>query len=87
MDERWVVVLTTYNQAQADILRGLLEAQGVPARLLQEPAARALGLQVGPLGEIQIVVPESRAAAGQAVVSAFFRGDFEDEASGSEEGA
>ncbi len=79
MSERWTVVLTTYNQAQADVLRGLLEAQGVPARLLQEPAARALGLQVGPLGEIQIAVPESREADARAVVDAFFRGDFEDD--------
>ncbi len=77
-DEEWVPVLTTPNQAQAEILRGLLEAQGVSVWLLQEPAARAIGLQVGPLGEIQLLVPQSQAAQARAVVDAFFRGDFEE---------
>ncbi len=78
MAQDWVSVLTTHNPAQADILRGLLEAQGVPARLLQEPAARVFGLHVGPLGEIQILVPAERQAEAEDVVSAFFRGDFEE---------
>ena len=78
MIQQWVSVLVTPNPAQAAILRGLLEAQGVPARLLQEPAARVLGLHVGPLGEISILVPEDRRGEAEAVVTAFFRGDFEE---------
>jgi len=76
--QQWVSVLVTHNPAQAAILRGLLEAQGVPARLLQEPAARALGLHMGPLGEISILVPEDHQEEAEAVVAAFFRGDFEE---------
>ena len=77
MQEEWKVALKTGNLAQAEILRGLLEAQGIPARTMQEPAARAIGLQVGPFGEISIIVPESRLAEAEEVINAFFRGDFE----------
>ncbi len=80
MEQRWVSVLKTYNRAEADILAGLLEAQGVPARVMQEPAARAIGLQVGPFGAIEILVPEDRQAEGEAVVNGFFNGDFASEA-------
>ncbi|NPA93473.1 MAG: DUF2007 domain-containing protein [Chloroflexi bacterium] len=76
-DADWVPVLTTPNQAQAEILRGLLEAQGVSVWLLQEPAARAIGIQMGPLGEIQILVPKDQQAQAEEVIDAFFRGDFE----------
>ena len=77
MMQGWVAVMTTNNPAQATILRGLLEAQGVAARLLQEPAARALGLQMGPLGQIHLLVPEEHQVEAEAIVAAFFRGDFE----------
>ncbi len=78
MGEAWKVVLTTGNPAQAEILRGLLEAQGIPAAVWQEAAARALGLTVGPFGELRVAVPAGHYAAAQAVVQAFLRGDFAD---------
>jgi len=78
VEQKWVSVLVVNNPAQAEILRGLLDAQGVPARLLQEPAARALGLHMGPLGEISVLVPEDRQAEAEAILAAFFSGEFED---------
>ncbi len=76
-DADWIPVLVTPNQAQAEILRGLLEAQGISVWLLQEPAARAIGIQMGPLGEIQLLVPKDQQAQAKEVIDAFFRGDFE----------
>ena len=80
MSESWEVIVTLHNAAQAEILRGLLEAQGVQVRLFQEPAARALGLQVGPLGAIQLAVPQKQAEEARRVIDAFFRGDFAEQA-------
>ncbi len=76
MDE-WTVVLTTYNPAQAAILEGLLKAQGVEVQVLQEPAARALGLYMGKMGAIRLAVPPQQAEEARHIVSGFFRGDFE----------
>ncbi len=61
----WVVVGTVYGSLNAEILRGLLQAQGIGVLLSQEGAGRALGLEVGPMGEIDILVnsddvPEAR---------------------------
>jgi len=75
--KKWKVVLTTYNPAQAAILEGLLKAQGMEVQVLQEPAARALGLYVGQMGAIRLAVPPEQVKEAQQVVNGFFRGDFE----------
>jgi hypothetical protein len=55
---RWEVVAIAQGLAQAAIIRGRLESEGIPARVHQEPAGVALGLIVGPLGEARVLVPE-----------------------------
>jgi hypothetical protein len=55
---RWEVVAVVNGLAQASILQGRLETEGVLARIHQEPAGVALGLTVGALGEAKVLVPE-----------------------------
>lgn len=59
---RWVRVAVALGPAHAEILRGRLEAEGIPARVLQEPAGSVYGLTVGLLGQIDVVVPQEYAA-------------------------
>jgi len=73
----WVVVERVSGDLQAEILRGLLEAQGIPVLLSREGAGRAIGLSIGPLGEVVILVTaESRQEALQ-VLAKYRSGWFE----------
>jgi hypothetical protein len=55
---RWEVVAVANGQADAAIIRGRLEADGIPAQVQQEPAGAAIGLTVGRLGQVKVLVPE-----------------------------
>jgi hypothetical protein len=58
---RWEVVAVTNGLAQAAIIQGRLDAEGIPARIHQEPAGVAIGLTVGTLGQAEVLVPEEMA--------------------------
>lgn len=66
---RWVRVAMALGPAHAEILRGRLEAEGIPARVLQEPAGSVYGLTVGLLGQIDVVVPQEYAAQAHELLA------------------
>jgi hypothetical protein len=76
----WVTAFTVQGELQAEILRGLLEAQGIPVELSQESAARIYGLGVGPMAEVEIIVPEEKLETAQAIFADYKSGKFEDDA-------
>jgi hypothetical protein len=76
-EEEWVLVDKVQGQLQAEILKGLLEAQGFKVWLNQEGAARAYAVAVGVLGNVEILVPTSSAEQARQVLEAYYRGDFE----------
>jgi hypothetical protein len=55
---RWETVAITQGLAEASIISGRLQAEGIPARMHREPAGVAIGLTVGRLGEARVLVPE-----------------------------
>jgi len=55
---RWKVVAVAQGLAEAAIIQGRLESEGIPARVHQEPAGVAIGLTVGLLGQAKVLVPE-----------------------------
>lgn len=57
----WVVVLTVFNTAQATLAAARLRDEGIAVRLRQEGASRALPVNVGILGRIDVMVPEDEA--------------------------
>lgn len=75
--EQWEVVDRVNGELQGEILRGLLEAQGIPVMLSQEGAGRAYGLSVGALGEVQILVPTSSKSRAELVLQEYYAGEFE----------
>jgi hypothetical protein len=84
-EEEWILVDKVQGQLQAEILRGLLEAQGIMVWLNQQGAARAYAVAVGTLGMVEILVPSSEAEKARQVLEAYYRGDFENmELNGSE---
>ncbi len=55
----WVRVKRVQGMVEANIIKGLLEANGVPVRLKHETAAVLFGLTLNGLGEVEILVPEN----------------------------
>jgi hypothetical protein len=74
--EQWVLVDKVQGQLQAELLRGLLEAQGIDVYLNQEGAAHAYAVSVGTLGMVEILVPTSEVAKARQILEAYYRGDF-----------
>jgi hypothetical protein len=77
-EEEWVLIDTAQGQLQAEIIKGLLEAQGIMVWLNQEGAAHAYAIEIGTLGTVEILVPSSVVAEARQILDEFKRGDFED---------
>lgn len=76
-DEEWVLVDKVQGQLQAEIIKGLLEAQGIMVWLNPQGAARAYAVSVGTLGAVELLVPSSEAEQARQVLEAYYRGDFD----------
>lgn len=70
----WVVVETVNGSLNAEILRGLLQAQGIDVMLSQEGAGRALGLEVGPMGEVDILVNSDDVPEARKLIDDYYTG-------------
>lgn len=59
LDNRpWYVVATAPGEAVAAIIAGRLKTAGIPVWIYRESAGAAIGLSVGPLGTVEVLVPE-----------------------------
>ena len=68
----WKLIKKVYNHAEAEVIKGMLEAQGAEVLLAQEGAAKAIGINVGSLGEIQIHVRSEHEEMASQLVREFF---------------
>lgn len=59
--EELVVVHRTFGLPRAHVIKGKLESMGIPAMLKYESAGPVMGIMIDGMGEIQILVPKSRA--------------------------
>ena len=76
--ENWVVLEQVSGSAVAEMLKGLLEAQGLEVLLSQEGIGGwAIPVVVGPLGEIQVLVKEDQLEQAQQVMVSYHAGLFE----------
>jgi hypothetical protein len=78
-EERWEVIVEVAGQLQAEIMRGMLEAQGIKVWISQEGAGRAYGINVGRLGRVQILVPAGEVEQSKALLDEYYSGQLEDE--------
>ncbi|MBE9473708.1 MAG: DUF2007 domain-containing protein [Chloroflexi bacterium] len=76
-EEKWELVIEVSGELQANLLRNLLEAQGIQVFLNQEGAGKAYGLTVGPLGQVQVLVPEHQSQEARQIVDDYYAGKFE----------
>lgn len=67
----FVKIATLHDPAQAEILRGLLEAQGIQVLLTKEAVGQVYGTFVGRMGEIEIYVPKEHEQAALEALNSF----------------
>lgn len=79
-NEHWEEIERIADPTEAEILRGLFEAQGIQVWLAQEGAARAIGLSFTPMGEVSLMVPASQVSRAQEVLAQYYDGSLENEA-------
>jgi hypothetical protein len=65
------------NQSDAESIRLLLESFQIPVELIGESAGRAIGIGVGPLGEVSVFVPRERAVEASDLINRMENGEFE----------
>ena len=74
---KWEVVAEVNGDIQAEIMRGLLEAQEIPVFLSKEGAAKAMGLEIGEMGLVQVLVPSDKAVVANEILQEYFSGKYE----------
>ena len=68
-DDPWSVVFTASGMAQANIINGRLETEGIPTRLKYEAAGAIYGITINGLGEVKILVPAEDLARAGAILN------------------
>jgi len=78
-ETEWEVVIETAGSFKAEMLKGLLEAQGIPVILSQEGLGHSVySLTVGPLASVQVLVPADLIERAQSVLNDIESGAFEE---------
>ena len=77
-EQSWEVITTVPGDMYAEILRGLLEAQGIPVVLSQEGIGRSVyAVNVGLFGRVEILVPSAHKEQALQVLKDFESGAFQ----------
>lgn len=87
-NEKWVELDTFSGSLHAELLRGLLEAQGCHVYLSQEGAGRsAYAVNVGPLSEVHLLVYEDELEQAKQILDDYYAGKFEEYGLGDTDGS
>lgn len=62
---------------QAEIIRSLLESRDIGIMLSQESAGAVFGFGVGPMAEVDILVPPSQLDEARAVLDEYYSGSLD----------
>ena len=76
--QNWVEIKKIYDAVQAELLRGLLEAQGIDVLLSQEGAAKAIGINIGAMGDTQLLVRSEDENEARELMRQYEAGELED---------
>lgn len=86
MPEDGLVLLEEVAGAgQAEVLRGLLEAQDIHVLLSQESASSAIPVSFGILGDVKIMVKEEDLKRAREILEEYYAGEFDRDEESAEE--
>lgn len=71
-DDQLTRIVILNDPAEAEVLRGLLEANGIQVMLSKEGASTVYGLTAGSFGEIEVFVPQSQAKKAEEIFAQNF---------------
>lgn len=71
-DSKWEKVTVATGELQAEIIRGMLEAQDIEVLLFQEGAGKVFSVSVGPLAEVEILVPADKKDEATQIIDEYF---------------
>ena len=72
------VVFVANGKLEAESVRILLESFEIPAYINQESAGIAYGLSVGPMGEVDVLVPTKYVQDAKKIIAAMMAGELEE---------
>ena len=79
-DNAWEILDTVAGSLQAEIIRGLLEANDIPVILTQEGIGRSVyPVVIGPLANIQILIPQKNIELARQLLSEYKSGVYDTE--------
>ncbi len=74
-ENKWTTVYVAQGMAQASIVSGRLETEGIPIKLKYEAAGRIYAVTVDGLGEVKIQVPASLLEEARRVLMDIYKED------------
>jgi hypothetical protein len=74
-NDHLIEVYRAMNQFDAESIRLLLDSFQIPVELIGESAGKAIGLGVGPLGEVSVYVSKDRAKEATDLIKRMETGD------------
>ena len=77
MNDEVVLVASIPDSLEAEILRGLLLSYGIDVWLSRESVSAAIGLTVGPLAQVDLLVPKSQYERADRIVNDYYTGNLE----------
>lgn len=69
-DEMWEQVFLAQGTLEAEVIRGKLESNEIPAMLQYESVGLVYGLTTGPLAAVRVLVPVALAETARALLEA-----------------
>jgi hypothetical protein len=75
--EKWVSLDTVQGRLEAEIIRGMLEAQEIEVHLSQESTAAIYGLGVGPMAAVEIFVREPQLVESRSLLHQYYDGSLD----------
>jgi len=77
-DQKWEFVTRVHDPIQAEILKGLLEAQGVMVHIVREGYQAAYGFANQASVNIEILAPTAQVEYARGIIEKYNAGDFEE---------
>ncbi len=77
MNENFTLLESVSGSMQAQIIRSLLESRDIGVMLSQESAGAVFGLGVGPLAEVDVLVPQSQLDEARAILDEYYSGSLD----------
>ncbi|MCK4726236.1 MAG: DUF2007 domain-containing protein [Anaerolineales bacterium] len=74
-DSKWEKVTVATGELQAEIIRGMLEAKDIEVLLFQEGAGKVFSVSVGPLAEVEILVPADKKDEATRIIDEYYAQD------------